>query len=179
MTYQETLQRLRDTTAEAVQSLWAQVEAGTLTRDQFMSMAVILIQTARRQGLSLGSLSIRAYLEAVTGTPQRITVPAPPEDRERIAAGLATVLAGAHEQVSARIARLAGNEPVAAATEGAQLVIEWEPAITGYTRGLEADACDLCTWWASESHKFPPTAKMPRHPSCLCHQIPAIDLPED
>lgn len=176
MTYQETLQRLRDTTADAVQSLWAQVEAGTLTREAFMDLAVILIQTARRQGLSLGSLSIRAYLEAVTGTPQRVTVPPPPEDRAQIAAGVATVLAGAHEQVSARIARLAGNEPVAAATEGAQWVMEWEPSITGYTRGLEAEACDLCTWWAAESHKFAPTAQMPRHPNCLCHQVPTIDV---
>ena len=182
MTYQETLTQLQDTTARAVLSLHAQLEAGTLTGAEFMDLAALVLETARRQGLSLGALSIRAYLEQVTGEPQPAPVPTPPPetpDRQRIRAGLDTVLAGPHEQIATRLERIALNEPIEAATSGAEQAIRADSRVKGWTRGLEADACEMCVWWWRQGRVWQSDHPMPRHTGCVCNPVPAIAVATD
>lgn len=179
MTYEETLGRLQTTTARAVLSLWEQHEAGLLTRAEFTDLAVLVLETATRQGLSLGALSIRGYLEAVTGMPQPVAVPEPEPEAGRLAKGVGTILAGHTADVPTRLERMALNEPVQAATDGARHAMLADRRVTGWTRGLEGDGCELCRWWWRNGRVWQPDHPMPRHTGCVCHPVPAVSVTTD
>lgn len=178
MTYEETLGRLAQTTSDALVGLWEARLAGTITDDEFLDLAHTVLRLATRQGLEVGALSIRAHLEVATGMPQPAITPTlpPADDDARLAAALQTILANreAVEEISTRLERIGRNEPVEAATRAASEAMQADTRVTGWTRGLESDACELCRWWHREGRVWQPTHPMPRHTGCQCHPVPAI-----
>lgn len=46
--------------------------------------------------------------------------------------------------------------------------------IIGWTRDMEATACQLCRWWDRDGRVWPVTHRMPTHKGCACSQKPVI-----
>ena len=83
------------------------------------------------------------------------------------------------EQPADRLDRLARNEPVQAATHGAEQAMAEDDRVSGWTRGLEAEACELCRWWWRNGRVWQPDHPMPRHTGCVCHPVPVVDVSTD
>lgn len=177
--YETRLRGIGDNLAVMLERLWARHAMGALTLEEFTDLAVILVTAANGQAVALARLSVAAYITAQTGVPLPVVTEEPPPyrtDPERVHKSLRTIVTGSAAVVAGRLSRLAHAEPVDAGAETYAAVVAGQGhGITGSTRQLESDACDLCKWWASESHKFPPTAKMPRHNGCACVQLPSFN----
>lgn len=70
-----------------------------------------------------------------------------------------------------RLERLILNETANNMTRGATTATA-VVHLDGYTRGLEPDACELCTWLHKNGHIYPIDKPMHRHPGCRCAPIP-------
>ena len=172
MSYEDTLRELSEGTERVVSQLWAAVERGELDRETFDELAARFIAHANARADELGRLSIRAYLEAVTGTPEPApALPPAPDDADRLGRALNTIHASRLD-TPMQLARLARAEPLHAATAGAGDTMRRSRRVKGWTRGLEADACELCRWWWRNGRVWRPDHAMPRHTGCLCHQVP-------
>lgn len=175
-TYESTLRGIGSNLAAMLGALWGRHESGELTLDEFFEVAALLVVTANGQSLEVARLSVAAFIAAETGDPIPEAVPVELEpwrtDPERVKRALATIAAGG--AVAGRLSRLAHAEPLDAAAKVWELFIRADKRVTGWRRQLDSDPCELCQWWAAESHKFSPTAHMPRHKGCACVQVPTI-----
>lgn len=174
MTYEETIRQLSEGTQRIVAQLLAAHEAGVLTRTDLDTLVLQAIELARARGRDIGVLKVRAYLEAVTGEPQTVApYSARPGDSARLKRALRTIRASGLDSAM-QLARLAGNEPVAAANDAAHETMRRSRLVKGWTRGLESDACELCRWWHRDGRVFRTEHPMPRHPGCMCDPVPVL-----
>lgn len=88
----------------------------------------------------------------------------------------------AAEQDLDRVERLARDEPVEAAQRGYLDGLRIESLenpegerVTGYRRGLNPDACQLCFWLWKEGYVYPVDMPMHRHTGCRCLPLPTTD----
>lgn len=160
-------------TVRVVEQLWDAVEAGRLTTTDFHEIAADLIAVARQQGALAAQAALRAYLEANAATATIVAVAPSYAERARLAAAIGTILASDHDTLM-QLTRLATNEPMDAAADAYTWAMERAEGVTGWTRGLDSKACQLCRWWARDGRVWQPSHPMPRHPGCLCHQVPVI-----
>ncbi len=170
MSYEATIKGLSAKTAQLVGELWQAVENGLLTRDEFTVMAADVVAVARLRGAAAAQATLRAYLEVAAGQVLAVTGAAS-ADRARLLTALGTILASDHDTLM-QLTRLAGNEPSDAAASAYHQAMQDSPAVSGWRRGLEGDACQLCRWWWREGRVFHKTHRMPRHTGCACHQVP-------
>ena len=174
MTYEDVLRQLSEGTQRIIGQLWDAVERGALTPADFDVLARDVLVTATARGYDLGTLSVRAYVEAVTGQPYALPATAPgPASAHRLGRALATIAASGQDS-RMQLLRLAGAEPLRAAQRGQSAEIKRNPKVTGWTRGLESDACELCVWWWRNGRVWQAEWTMPDHTGCMCHQVPAI-----
>lgn len=89
---------------------------------------------------------------------------------ETIAADLDMADIESVAQLITRIERLARAEAIEAAQTGYGKAMARSKKVQGWKRGLEADACQLCTWWWREGRIWPKDHTMPTHPGCACSQ---------
>lgn len=167
------LDRLSAGQQERVRVALASLEEGLLTSSEFVEIVATTVLVGNARGYALGAALARSLVEQQVGqveiTPQVI---GPNHlDEGRVTAAVTTILASQQDTLM-QLTRMADNEPKQAATNGSADLIASSEHVTGWTRTVEADACELCQWWASESHKFPPHARMPRHTGCACTQTP-------
>lgn len=173
MSYEDLIAGLSQGTVRVVEQLWNAVEAGRLTTTDFHEIAADLIAVARQQGALAAQAALRAYLEANAATATIVAVAPSYAERARLAAAIGTILASDHDTLM-QLTRLATNEPMDAAADAYSWAMERAEGVTGWTRGLDAKACQLCRWWARDGRVWRPDHPMPRHPGCLCHQVPVI-----
>lgn len=174
MSYEDVMKGLSAGTARVIGQLWAQVEAGLITVTDFTEVAADLVAVARAQGALAAQGALRAYLEATLGQAVAVAVLPAALERERILQALGTIVASDLD-TSMQLARLANNEPLDAAADAYTYAMRQEPAVSGWRRGIESGACQLCTWWARDGRVFRTEHTMPRHPGCACHQVPVIN----
>lgn len=177
-------------TADAQRTLLALLAAlqdpeHTMSRDEFLEAATRLIAGSRSRARIIALALVQETVEEALGSPfmlSRASVSAAVESGADVAT-LAGVLAGVlddedpQETTSMRLARLARAEPLFAAQEVTQSAIVAEPAITGWVRDLEGDACQLCRWWWREGRVWAPDHRMPTHKGCSCSQRPVTIQP--
>lgn len=169
---EEVLAELSTSQQERVRVAFASYEEGLLTSSEFVDVVTAVVLSGNARAYALGAATVRSQIEAqvatVEITPQ---VPAPRHlDEGRVSSALGTILSSGTGLMA--LQRLADNEPKQAAADGSADVILTSEHVNGWTRTVEVDACDLCKWWAAESHKFPPHARMARHTGCACTQTP-------
>lgn len=167
------LDRLTARQQERVRIAFASYEEGLLTSSEFVAFVASIVVSGNAKGYALGAALARSLIEQQVRVPQ-VTAPTPAGprvDEARVAGALGTILA-AEQDTLMQLQRLAGNEAQQSAADGQWDVLVTNPEVDGYERDLESDACGLCRWWAAESHKFSPTAKMPRHTGCRCGMSP-------
>ena len=178
MSYEDALKGLSEGTARVVEQLWAAVESGQITRTDFPAIAADLIGIARIRGAAAAETAFRGYLEAATGVPVAVSTGASLADRDRLVKAIDVVLASELD-TAMQLIRLATNEPLDAAATAYGDALGRSRLVSGWRRGVEAGACQLCVWWAREGRVFARSHRMPRHTGCACHQIPVVDQMTD
>ncbi|WP_137120917.1 hypothetical protein [Segeticoccus rhizosphaerae] len=173
MTYEDHLRKLSEGTAKTTAAVLASWREGLLDQGDFLDLTAGFIATGNAQGRALALLALRGYLEAATGTPEPVAIPAATDDRPRLSKALRTIV-DADDDTTMRLHRLASNEPIQAATGAFNDGMAAHPRIEGWTRGLESGACQLCRWWWRDGRVWRADHAMPRHTGCVCHPIPTV-----
>lgn len=179
MSYEDTLGQLTAGLQRILEQVWQAVERGDLTTADFERLAAQIIAGTNSQAFTMGELSIRAYIESETGVPTPIpTAPAPAPhvvDLDRLGMAMATIVASDLD-TTMQLARIAAGEPTDAAARGASDAMQRTEAVSGWKRGLEAKACQLCVWWWREGRIWQDSHPMPRHTGCMCHPVPVVNV---
>ena len=175
--------RLRDLAADVerdVLRLFDRWQAGGISEDEFV--AAVAAAIARGNGRAVATAD-RAAAVQLSRLLRREVEPLAQElddPRDRLADGVRTLLdedpdiAETPQELAEsrrrRLARLARNEPLQAAT--AATGAAFAARQVGWRRGIGPDACPLCETW-DDGRVRPAQVSMPRHPNCSCVQIPA------
>lgn len=146
--------------------------AGTVTLAQAVTLLVRITLFYRVQGVALG-----AWWAGQVAPPVGAPVGGPGAAGE-LAARLsdAFALTLGRDDPGPTTVRVASNEPVQAAQETVQEVAA-ENGYRSYTRGLDADPCELCQWLWKDGYRYPIDQNMHKHPGCACVPIPSRDEP--
>src|SRR5699024_3454150 len=98
-------------------------------------------------------------------------------DQSRLRKSVETILADLDmddiesvAQLITRMERLARAEAIEAAQSGNGKAMARSKKVQGWKRGLEADACELSTWWWREGGIWPKDHTMTTHHGCACSQ---------
>lgn len=177
MTYMDALAQLGDSTEREVSRLFALYTAGAVTRDQFVDLATVSISLGQQQGRVMAEVSLLAWLDAA-GLPP-VPVAAAPiahyTDSDRVRRGLGTIMADGvldPDVTEKRLRRLGHAETVEASQQSFGKSMQQSPYVSGWTRGLEPKACELCRWWDRDGTIWPTDHTMPTHKGCVCTPIP-------
>lgn len=178
MSFQDTLEKLGDTTARSLLSVLEQLTGGDLDELTARELMSIVLELAGNQATSLGSLAYSAHAEVATGHVKAVSnaaliVPAEPTP-ERIGKALATIFAGDPEQLATRLERLGVSDPVNVALEAFGQAMREDERVEGWTRQVERDACELCNYWDDNGRMYARDHEMPTHVGCVCSQQPAF-----
>lgn len=176
MSFEDTLRRLGSTSAKALRGILGQYTEGLIDLDTARDLMGIVLETAGLQGETLGAVSYAAHAEVATGEAVNIHAAAAtnPATQSRTVTALETILAGNPEQIGMRLERLGFADPIAMAQEAFSNVMRADPRIDGWVRGMEKDACQLCTWWWREGRMWNTDHVMPTHTGCVCTQVPTF-----
>ncbi|MEQ4567994.1 hypothetical protein [Paenarthrobacter sp. CAP02] len=175
MTYEETIKALGAGSEKIILQLWQAVQDGRLGLDDFHDIAAQAIALANQQGRAAAELALSGFLTAATGEaviPGTILVDAV-DDAGRLVKAMQTITASNLDTVM-QLARVAKAEPMEAAARQFTEGIARSPKATGWVRGLEGDACQLCVWWWREGRTWPKDHPMPTHKGCACTPIPTV-----
>lgn len=176
-----TLNTLTTTTTTAVQKLWAAYSKGAIDLVTFQTGLASVVTAANARGGAVGTLALAADLSRMMGElvpPGPVATPAHLLDTGRVEKAVDTVLSGSGDP-QMQFSRIASTEPVEAAQGAYQDGIARSPLLEGWERGLEPDACQLCTWWArlddvGEPRIWPKDHAMPIHKGCRCMPVPTL-----
>lgn len=172
MTYNEQIEQVADHTAEQVLAAVAMYEAGDLTAEALAGIVAAFVAAGNSAAAVLGDLSLAAVLSVELGravAPLGVTRPA--DDPARLTKAARTLL-GLSGASLARWERLARSEPLEAAARSYSEGIRRSRHVTGWTRNLSANACQLCQWWSRDGRVWPADHVMPTHKGCTCSPQP-------
>lgn len=167
--------RLADTTANQVGTVWAQVEQGDLDLGGFRAAAPVIVARANTRGVALADLIIAS--EAT----RQLRRPVPPlglrptraqVDQERMRAEIDRILdLHPDDSPASGLTEWARSEPLVTVATAMQLGLRLRGA--WWVRSLTGTSCPLCTGWA-DGRARPPTVRMGRHRGCDCLQQPVF-----
>lgn len=135
-----------------------------------------ILAMADQQLLEQGASAYAQQIQALEPNP---AVPVPPaqlrskNSRRGIIRALRTIEESeAGADISMRLARLGESLVARSAQEGYRQAMLSDPAVEGWYRGLNADACQLCVWWWREGMIWEKDRHLQSHKGCKCTQIP-------
>lgn len=178
-------------TIEAVLKAYAAWRAGSVSTDMFGELLVKTLMTANAYARGVADLlATRAaalLFDRPTLRPTGSANLTARTEQRRLSKAVDTLLADLDRpdvDLTARLERIASAEP-AQAIQQQSLETMQAHGITGYVRGLENDACELCEWLFKDGYVYPITKPMNQHVGCQCIAIPSdqpigtrTDLPE-
>ena len=157
-------------------ALWERWEAGELTYEEFVALALVLLVRTRARAVALADVGLAADLSLATGEAVP-TVGLPPEDDAPDLARTALLAALAAEAYrrdpSAAVAVLARSQALEAVQEATVAAMREQPDVVGWTRVLNAGACELCRDLAGDV--LPVHADMYHHRGCGCSTRPVTE----
>lgn len=179
MSYDETLDKLGKSTAKSLRAVFDQWVGDDVDEDTAVEMWKLILEVAGEQGRTLGATAYTAHAQAKTGQvkpirPGDLDVRAEPTSG-RIAAALATVMDGDPEDIPARLERLGYSDPINVAGLAFAAAMIADNRARGWSRGVEADACELCNYWDENGRVYAIDHEMPTHPGCVCYQQPTFN----
>lgn len=172
---QSAMERLGGQSALTVKGLYESIGVH-LSDEEFREMAQAAIIHHNVQGVRLAHQSVNALLLAngkelaIVGAVRLLDHFMTPE---RLSKAVDTALT-IPEQAVTRLTRLANAEPIEAAQRSIGDMIRRSPAVNGWERVLEPNACELCQWWHRDGRVWPPNHSMPTHKGCTCAQRPVL-----
>lgn len=176
-----TLNTLTNTTVTAVQKLWAAYSKGAIGLVTFQTAMAATVTAANARGGAVGTLALAADLSRMMGElvpPGPVSTPSYLLAPGRVGKAVDTILSGSGAP-EVQLSRIASTEPVEAAQGAYGEGIARSKLLEGWERGLETDACQLCTWWArlddvGEPRIWPKDHRMPTHKGCRCMPVPTL-----
>ncbi|MFC5999347.1 hypothetical protein ACFP6A_11540 [Quadrisphaera sp. GCM10027208] len=177
MTFRDTITSLAGQAEDRALDLYARWEAGELDDEQFEALLAALVARYNSRAATVADLALAA---AVTVALRRAVAPlgivTPPGDPQRLRTATRTLREALEDtpDPQARVARLARAEPLDTAARSYSEGIARSRHVEGWVRGLSANACELCTWWARGGRIWPKTHRMPTHKGCTCTPIPTV-----
>lgn len=179
MTYQSQLEETSTATSAQVLAALAAWQAGRMSTEAFRAVVVAYLQAGNTAAATVADLSLAATLTVETGSPVAPLGIGPAEhavDADRLAKATETMLTLHHAERATtdrwdRLTRAEGRETAARAySEG----IRRSSKVSGWRRGITADACQLCRWWSREGRVWPADHTMPTHKGCTCNPVPVL-----
>ena len=166
--YQETLLALAAASEAAALALWAQVDQ--LGDDLFAAALSAVLATYNGRATSLAVTAFAAQASIVTATPTPVSALPLRDDSDRLAKATTTVIdvARASDVPEAIIGRLGRAEPLNTAARTYSDAIGESALTAGWTRQMDADPCQLCTWWWRDGRVWPKAHPFPTHTGCAC-----------
>lgn len=174
MSYEDNVKGLAERTSAALEGLWVRHKEGALSADEFQRTAAVMLSTARARGVAIAELTLGGYLQQALGRVPAFVGVATADTADRLTKAVATI-ASSELDTAMQLTRLAVSEVLDAASTGFSSAIKSHPAVKGYTRGVEADACELCTWLYKDGYVYPSEQPMDTHTGCMCHPVPVTD----
>lgn len=154
-------------------SLWWQVDQ--LGDDVLAAAlaAVLAIHTGRAAALAATAWAAQATVAVGEAVPVGV-IALPDRDTDRLAKAATTVIevAKASPVPESIIGRLARAEPLKTASDTYQAQMAGSGLVEGWTRGMDADPCQLCTYWWREGRVWPKAHPFQRHTGCACVPVP-------
>lgn len=170
MTYQDQLEEQASSVTAQVLAALALYEAGKMTADALTAVVAAYIAAGNSAAAALADLALAAAVTVQTGAPAApLGITRPADDPERLTRAANTLLGSS--ATAARWQRLAEAEIKEAATRAYSEGAKRSPRVTGWTRGLKADACQLCRWWSRDGRVWDADHPMPTHKGCTCSQL--------
>lgn len=183
MTYQEQTTALAEDVSAQVLAALAAYAAGTLTAEAFVAVVAAYVAAGNSGAATLGDLSLAAAVTLALGTPVApVGISRPATDPDRLTGAARKILDDLDRQTATdpdaalstaqmRFLRLAEAEVHQAVAQAYDAAVKESSYVTGWRRGLEPDACELCTWWWREGRVWPADHPFPRHTGCDCSQL--------
>ena len=175
--YQGQTEGLATGTAAQVAAVYAALQAGQITTVEAGALIAAAVNLANATASSLADAFVAAHIEAVTGVPTPAVGVPPSDDTERLAVAARTILDDDDLDAGIRFERLARAEPLISAQRHAAAVMRLQPAVHGWRLRLDADACELCRWYAAGGrvYRLTRTFRQP-HPGCNCQPEPVLSI---
>lgn len=174
MSYEDNMKALAGRSADKLEALWTRHQEGILSLDEFQRAAAVTLSTIRARGVAIAELTLGGYLQNALGRVPAFVGVATADTAERLTKAVATISASDLD-TGMQLRRLATSEVLDAASSGFSTAIKEHPNVRGYTRGLESDACELCTWLYDDGYVYSSDQPMNTHTGCVCHPVPVID----
>jgi hypothetical protein len=168
--FQHELERLAEDVARQARRI---ANRRNITRADRAVRLAGLVNRARAQATALGELGALRQLEELTGRPVPARGVLPDDQGDRLLDAARTLL-GDRDPLE-RVERMARSEFLQAAQQAVMQAVEGHDAPRGkhygWTRQLNAGACERCTRWARNGRVWPATHPMKQtHPQCACIQ---------
>lgn len=167
---------LASRTVTGLEKLWEAFSAGRIDVATFQTAAAALVASANVSGGMMGTLALAANLTTRLGAvvaPEPVSLAPWKVAPGRLETAVGTILSGSGDP-RVQLSRLGRAEPVEAVQDGYTGAIARSKLLQGWIRGLEPDACELCTWWWREGRVWPRDHIMPRHKGCECMPEPVL-----
>lgn len=169
MALQERSDALAASTAAQMSVLYAALLAGGLTPAEATAAMAAAVNAANAAATTLADVFVSAQVEMAAGVPSPPTGVAPRDEFARLSQAVSTVLDDQDADTAGmRLERLARSEPLDTGQAAAEEIVTRLPAVTGWTRVLDADPCERCRRWAEGGRVFPKDHHFKRHHGCKC-----------
>lgn len=176
---EEVLDQLgRSTAAGAADTLllWRQ---GYIDRATLIDLSADVLDLATVQGTYYGQRAYAEWRATLLDTAPEYRLFIDPLEQSKTARpafhkAVTTILDDSDDSdtVDMRLERLSYNTTVASVQESYQTALQGDSEATGWTRGLNLDACELCNHWYRGGQVWPKEHDMPKHNGCRCQQVP-------
>ena len=174
--------RLGNRTAAAVLGVFRAFTRGTVSTDELGQLAAAEIVRGMGSGRVLALQDYAAASYAALGTAPTAALGATASvgkslgEHDRLAAAAVDIVSEPVETASGaadmRLERMTRSEVYGATQDQRTDTLAADQRATGWVRGMNADACQLCQWWSRDGRVWPSSHVMPTHTGCSCWQIP-------
>lgn len=171
--YQITLLALAAESETAALGLWSQID--DLGEDVFTAALAATLATHQSRAASLAATAWAAQATVAVGEAVPVTPIVLPEwEIDRLARAATTVTEVARESPVPEkiIGRIARAEPLKTASDTYHDQLSTSELVEGWTRGMDADPCQLCVWWSRDGRVWPKQHPFQRHTGCACVPVP-------
>jgi hypothetical protein len=173
---------LGNITAAAVLAVFRAFTRGSVSTDELGQLAAAEIVRGMGSGRVAALQDYAAAHYAALGTAPSSALGASASvgkslaEHDRIAAAAVDIVTEPLETAAGepdmRLERMAHNEVYTATQDQRTDTLAADERATGWVRGMNADACQLCRWWWREGRVWDAEHVMPTHTGCKCWQEP-------
>lgn len=169
-TWQTATEHLAGDTQRKVAAVYAALQDGQVSRREAEQLIAAIINHANASSVALAEAGIIWQVQEVAAIPVPALGVAPLDDHSKLVTAARTVLAASavDDDPLMRLQRLARSEPLHAGHRAASEVMSRHKAVEGWTRQMEAGACQLCRWWWRDGRVWPAAHPFQSHQGCNC-----------